>query len=524
MSLRASVMCKNGMVSSSHPLASLSGINVLQNGGNVVDAAIATSATLCVVQNNLCGLGGDLFALLRLEGKTYGLNGSGRAGEEASIDFYLEKGFSEIPKRGPLAALTVPGIVDAWGKLRERFGSWKLSDLLKQAVAYAREGFPLTNKYIASIASSKPLLESYKEWANLFLVNGEVPQVGYIFRQESLGKTLSLISEKGVDDFYRGELCKKIVKGIREQGGIITEEDFAKHESNWDEPLKTEYRGVQVYETAPNSQGATVLLWLNMLEEHDLSKFEPDSADLLNVFFNTCSLVYRERALAIGDPAFHQLPDGFTTKNYAKKIANKSRITQLGNPPQSGGDTTYFAVADSNGNCASVIQSNYMGFGSGLAPHGTGLVLQNRGCYFTLNKSHHNSLYPGKRTFHTLCASIGVREEDTLFALGSMGGDVQPQIQVQLITKLIDLKMDVQSAIDYPRWVGLGTIYDENQRLFVEHELKSLIQPLEKRGHSVSVLESLSSTTGHAQAIVYNKYGAMMGGADPRGDGEAIGF
>jgi gamma-glutamyltranspeptidase/glutathione hydrolase len=512
------------MVSSSHPLASLSGINILQSGGNVVDAAVATSATLCVVQNNLCGLGGDLFALLRLNGEIHGLNGSGRAGEEATIDFYSEKGLSEIPKRGPLAAITVPGIVDAWGELVERFGTFELGDLLKQATRYALEGFPLTPKYVRSIASSKPLLETFTEWTNLFLVNGEVPPAGFVFKQESLGRTLQMISEKGVDTFYRGELSKKIVRGIREQGGILTEEDFARHKSSWDQPLKTNYRGVEIYETAPNSQGATVLLWLNMLEEYELSKFEFRSVDLLDIFLKTCGLAYQQRALAIGDPVFHELPAEFTAKSYARDVLGKRMIRQYKGRPQQDGDTTYFAVADSHGNCASVIQSNYMGFGSGLTPRGTGFVLQNRGCYFTLDRSHHNALQPNKRTFHTLCASVGTKDENTLFALGSMGGDVQPQVHVQLITKLIDFKMDVQLAINHPRWVALGTIYEEQQRLSVEDELKSLIPQLESKGYKVSALESLSSITGHAQAIVYNEYGAMMGGADPRGDGMAIGF
>ncbi len=531
MATRSTVVARRGLVSSSHQLASFWGAKTLSEGGNVVDAAIVTSALLCVTQNNMCGLGGDLFSLVKYKGKIYNLNGSGRASENATIEFYREeKKLEKIPERGPLGALTVPGIVHAWGELQSRFGTIELGRLLEPAIFYAENGVALTLNYASSIQASVPFLGGFSGWSEIFLPNGSVPVPGALFRQRNLASTLREIASDGVQAFYTGSLSEKIVKGISEQGGLFTERDFAKHESTWTDPLKTDYRGTKVYETAPNSQAATVILWLNMLEEYEITKYKVDSPELFEILLRTCLLSYSERAKHITDPEFHPLPSDFTTKEFASKVANSGLgFENLQNPEEGSGDTTYFTVANSDGDCLSVIQSNYMGFGSGLVPKGTGIVLHNRGCYFTLDEKHHNALRPGKRTFHTLCASFGESPSGkTKFTLGSMGGDVQPQIHAQLLTKILDYNMDLQTAIDSPRWILPFTIYERPTTVFFEPGMESIVPSARKivkeAGLSLELFESLSSQTGHAQAIRFGEDGTLFGAADPRGDGSAAGY
>ncbi len=527
MRYRSTVMGRRGMVASSHPLASLAGLKTLESGGNVVDAAIATSAVLSVVQNNMCGLGGDMFALLRIGGSLVGLNASGRAGERATVDLYEKLGYRSIPTHGPLSAITVPGMVHGWGELHRRYCSRDLRELLADAINHAEQGFPVSFGYAHSIESASPTLGRYRGWAQIFLPGGYPPAPGSILVQRDLAATLRLIGEEGCSTYYEGSLLDTIVRGIEAEGGILTADDFRKHRSTWDQPLCTEYRGTKIYETAPNSQAATVLLWLNMLEEHDLRSLKHDSADLLRLLFDTCRLAYAERAKWIADPDYQKLPEHFLSKEYARSLLGGLGAGVNGaphNPRAMDGDTTYFAVMNSEGDCASVIQSNYMGFGSGLVPRGTGFVLHDRGCYFTLKRDHHNCLQPHKRTFHTLCAAVGTRNDETSFCLGSMGGDVQPQVHVQLITRIIDYGLDIQEAIDMPRWAATGTIYDDALEFHVEQDYERLVPQLASMGYKARVTKSLSSLMGHAQGIVRLDNGVLMGGADPRGDGAAIGY
>jgi gamma-glutamyltranspeptidase len=347
-----------------------------------------------------------------------------------------------------------------------------------------------------------------------------------------LANSLEKIAAEGPTIFYSGSLSDKIVKGVQKQGGLLTEKDLRSHSSTWQTPVKTDYHGLEIYETAPNSQGPTVLLWLNMLEEYDLSnRYQLDSQELFKVLVDTCILAYEERVKHIGDPAYLELDPKFLTKEFAHELlgARNDHLPRLG---QSGikiqGDTTYFAVGNSEGDCASIIQSNYMGFGSGLVPEGTGIVLNNRGCYFILDEKHHNSLQAGKRTFHTLCACLAEDSSGhTAFALGSMGGDVQPQIHVQLITRMLDYGMDPRSAIDSPRWIMPFSIYERPTSVFLEPGVENKIhlaeEILKARGLSMVRFDSFSSLAGHAQAIKFGQ-GILSGAADPRGDGAAIGF
>lgn len=521
--LRAEARGRKVMVSSSHPLATLAGVRVFADGGNCFDAALAVSSTLCVVQNNLCGLGGDMFALLgNLGGDVKGLNSSGRAGESCTPDYFKGLGLSRLPSRGPLSAVTVPGLVDGWREIHRGFCSMEFSDLLKHAVSAAVEGFPVTANYSSSIKASAKVLSEYDGWRNCFMKGGQPPEPGTVFKQPDLGRTLRTVAEEGPDTFYRGWLSERIVAGARKAGCVLTEDDFRLHYSTWDEPLSTTYRGVTVYETAPNSQAATALLWLNMLERFDVSGSGFGSPKTVETLLDSCELSYSERAKWIGDPAYVSLPEGFLGHEYAEKLLAKAPTAASKPVAQGRGDTTYFAVADADGNFASVIQSNYRGFGSGVVPEGTGLVLHNRGSYFTLDPAHHNVIAPRKRTFHTLCASAASVDDQPLFVMGCMGGDIQPQVHVQLITNVLDHGMDPQEAIDAPRWAAEATIYDESFHYIVESPLAAAVQGV--GGRVFEDIGRKSSAMGHAQMIKYEKSGSLTGGADGRGDGLALGY
>lgn len=515
MHRRGPVMGKRWLVASAHPLASYYGSLTLLNGGNVADAALVTSAVLSVVRNDQNGLGGDLFGLIKIGDKIYGINGSGRSGELATLELYKSKGLSKIPERGPLSAITVPGIVDAWRIIHKDLASMELKDLLLPAIDLAENGFPLTHSYVDSIRSSISALGNYRNWGKTFLVNGQAPMPGFMLKQRDLGNSLKAIAEEGPETFYRGALADKIIKGIEKEGGILTHEDFKSHQSFYQDPLYINYRGFKVYETAPNSQGAAALLWLKLIQE--LGSLPVDAGSLLREFCETYAYVDQKRSRYIGDPDLMPITDKFFSTD---ECMAEKRGRAAGNK---NGDTTYFVVADSEGNFASIIQSNYMGFGSGLMPDGTGIVLNNRGSYFTLDESHHNSLAPRKRTFHTLSAALGISEDGTTFAIGSMGADLQPQIHVQLITDIVDLGMNVQEAIDMPRWGIPNTIYESPSTMIVEEGLAPYATD-GLCGLKVSVVPELSSALGHAQGIILSAEGVISAGADLRTDGSVAGL
>jgi gamma-glutamyltranspeptidase len=513
MTYTSAARADHGIVASAHEIASSCGTNILSSGGNVIDAAIATSAALCVVQNNSCGLGGDTFVIFKLGDKVRELNGSGRAGKRATIDLYEKQGWSAIPSTGPLACITVPGLVSAWGELSQ-YANMELKELLAPAIALAEKGFPLDARYVESIKHSSSSLARFSGWRSIFIPEEDVPLPGYILVQKDLSVSLRTIAEEGTCTFYDGTLSEKIVRGIEEEGGLIESEDLRNHSSNWVNPLSVDYRGVTIYETSPNSQAATVLLWMNMVENFDLAKLKSDQNSIHNILVDSCLRAYEERARWIGDPSRIQLPQSFLSKDYAKNLLELplSRARPKESSSNEVGDTTYFSVGDREGNCVSMIQSNYNGFGSGVVPRGTGIVLHNRGSYFTLNRSHHNSLFPDKRTFHTLCACLGERNGRTLFSLGTMGGDIQPQIHVQLLTKILDFKNDLQEAVSAPRWFIPGTIYEPLEIIFYE---ASSMMPNTTSGLKHSHLEGLTSHAGHAQAILFQEVG-LSGAADPR--------
>ncbi len=512
MSYTTSFRANRGIVASAHEQASICGARILSSGGNVVDSAIATSAVLCVVQNNSCGMGGDTFVIIKIGGKVLELNGSGRAAGQATIDLYEGKGYSRIPQTGPLACINVPGLVAGWGEMM-RYATMDLGDLLAPAVALAENGFPLNEKYVDSVKASSATLGHFPGWKSLFMPGGQVPAPGDILIQSDLAASLRTVSEEGTNTFYDGSLSQKIVRGLNEMGALIESEDLKRHSSNWLDPLSIDYRGTKIYETSPNSQAAIVLLWMNMLENFDLPKMKKDQNKVQKILIDTCLRAYEQRAKWISDPTRLQLPAGFLSKEFAKDLLESPRVnTPSGKSVSNIGDTSYFTVGDREGNCVSMIQSNYNGFGSGVVPKGTGIVLHNRGSYFTLDRSHHNSLSPGKRTFHTLCACLGERDGRTLFSLGTMGGDIQPQVHVQLLTKTLDFKTELQEAISSPRWFIPGTIYEPLKSIFCEVQVQS---GEAANGLDCSQFAGLTSRAGHAQAIFFDE-DKLLGAADPR--------
>ena len=522
MRTRPNAFSAAGVVSSSSLQSSLAGARILENGGNVADAAIATSAVLCVTQNNLCGLGGDMFALVRMNGKEIvDINGSGRASRNANIQYFRDRGVDKLPPRGEMAAITVPGIVDAWKTINRNFGSMDFKDLLAPAIKLAGNGFPVTHNYHNSIEITARYLGDYT-WADVFTPGGHIPDIGSMFRQKDLSETLSLIAGEGPESYYDGYLADRILKGLEGQGTLFDAEDFRNHSSTVRKPLKTEYHGYDIYETNPNSQGATALLWLNLYELMEGKKDESDE-ERFNRSIDSGLLAYGERNRHVADPDHHPLPEGFSTKSYAEKILNSDKtLENYGGVREDPGDTTYFNLADGEGNSLSVIQSNYMGFGSGVVPKGTGFVLQNRGAYFSLDENHHNSLAPGKRTFHTLCAAMGEKDGNFQFSVGTMGGDIQPQIHFQLITALVDDMIDPQLALDKPRWAFPHTIYERPGEMIAESTLFEKLVNYKSRKLPLKKIDDMSSQTGHAQIVQQNKFGIILGGSDPRGDGISI--
>ena len=516
MRTRPNAFSKSGVVSSSSVQSSIAGAKVLESGGNIVDAAIATSTTLCVTQNNLCGLGGDAFILLKMNGKpVIDLNGSGRAFEAMTIDHFREKGINDIPPRGEDSVLTVPGLVMALNDIHRIYGTMEIRDLLKYAYRYAKDGFPVTQNYSDSIGVSAKYLGGFDNWRSIFLREDRPPSPGSIFRQSDLADTLSELMSEGLTSFYDGHLADKIVSGLNDLGVPVSSRDFKKHESTLREPLKTEYEGYNIYETAPNSQGATAILWLNLL---GLKKGNPELKDVIE----TGLLAYAQRDRYIADPAFNPLPENFHTREFARDVYRKSKYPEIGSSISADrGDTTFFSITDAEGNSISVIQSNYMGFGSGIVPKGTGVVMQNRGSYFSLDPKHHNALKPGKRTFHTLCAGLMEDESGYIASFGSMGGDIQPQIHVQLILGLMKNREDPQSVIDAPRWSFPYTIYEKPNALISESDL--FANEISKAFPHLTVKNiGTSSQFGHAQISSRLPNGTTIGAADPRGDGISI--
>ncbi len=540
---RSEVLARNGMVVTSQPLASQIGLDILKKGGNAVDAAIAANAALGLMEPYACGLGGDLFAILWDAGtrKLYGLNASGRSPKSLShstLSRKLEQSDDVgIPKYGVLP-LTVPGAVDGWFTLHERFGDLAMTELLEPAINYAKQGFPVTQIIAAEWRDALKLIgEQPGDLSKLFCPKGKIPAVGDVFKNPDLAQSYRLIAKQGRDVFYKGDMAKRIGAFVDKQGGYLTTDDLASHCSDWVEPLSTNYRGFDVYQMPPNSQGLATLQMLNILEGYDLQKMEFGSPELLHVMTETKKLVYEDRARFYADMAFANIPiRQLLSKRYAAQ--RRSLITKraqnrvaAGNPALSQGDTTYIAVADKAGNMVSLIQSTYSEFGSGLVVPETGFTLQNRGKLFSLDNKHRNVYAPRKRPFHTIIPGFVSYDGEPYLSFGVMGGAFQPQGQVQVLTNMIDFEMNSQEAGDAPRWrhdesssptdTANSFLEDGGELMLESAYAKQIADELESKGHKVKPSEYYY---GGYQAILRDNNGVYHGASESRKDGQAVGY
>jgi gamma-glutamyltranspeptidase len=526
-----------GMVTSPHSLASSAGVDVLRAGGSAIDAAIAASAMLSVVYPHMTGLGGDAFWLIHdgQSGEVEFLNGGGKAASSASLASMQVRGVSEIPLRGIVpATLTVPGAVASWIAAHERFGRLPLSRLLESAILSAREGFPVTARLSSFIAMIRNDLVADGEAAAIFLANGDIPRPGSRLTNVNLARTLETIAAGGWAGFYDGEVAAEMGRFAREQGGFFQPEDFSRQRALWGTPLDGRYRDVAIFNTPPPTQGFTVLEMLNLIEPHAPSSMDLLGPDRAHLFVHAKQIAYHDRDQLLADPAFAEVRvERLISKAYAERrgrLIDPTSALSWDKVPSYGslaGDTVYIAAVDHDGNAASLIQSLYGAFGSCMVAGKTGVVLQNRGAYFSLDPSHPNRLEPGKIPLHTLIASMAKRDGKLWSVLGCMGADGQPQIQLQLYSAMIDHGLDIQEAIEMPRFLsGRFALREARDTLHLEGRFPpETIATLERRGHLVNRWEALNEKAGHAHGITVDAMsGVLNGGSDPRSDGAAIGY
>lgn len=534
---RPFVMGFRGAVACPHYLASEAGLTALKKGGHAVDSCIAMNAVLSVVYDHMAGLGGDCFAQVfdKKTGKVEAINGSGRSGERFTADVYRDKGLDEIPRRGPLAAVTVPGTVETWWQMHQRYGKLPWKDLMEPAIEYARDGFPITMKLTDYIRDYADMLKEHETAAKIFMPNGSPVAPGDRVRQPDLARTFEAVAQGGAEEFYRGETAKKMVKSLQAAGGLLTEADFAEHTSDWVEPLSTTYRGITVTELPPNTQGLTTLLILNILENFDLNEFNDGSADFYHLMTEATKLAFVDRDEWVADPNFLDAPlDEILSKEHAKERAETIDMASTVSPediqaarPLIGvaGDTVYICAADSEGNLCSQIQSVYHEFGSAFMPEGTGVLLQNRGTFFKLDEDNPNLLEPRKRVFHTIIPAMAMKDGKPFMAFGSMGGEGQPQTQSAILTRMVDYGYDIQEAIEAPRWLYGRTWGEESKTLKIESRIPDHVgMELERRGHAVEWTEQYSEKMGHAHGVVVRDGERFEAGSDPRSDGAALAF
>jgi gamma-glutamyltranspeptidase / glutathione hydrolase len=520
------ITAPHGMVVSPHSLATEAGVAALRDGGTAVDAAVAANAMLAVVYANACGIGGDAFALVwdPGEGRLFGYNGSGRSPAGLTIDRVRADGHDATPQRGP-HAITVPGAVDAWVALLDRWGRRSLADAVLPAARTAEDGYALTAITARSIAASRPWFDETARKA--FAAAGEP---GSTFHQPLLGASLSAIAAGGRDAYYGGPIGDEIARAIQAAGGAMNAADIAAHRGEWVEPIATRYGGAEIATTPPNSQGITALMALNVLDALDWPTGAAGSAERIHAQVEAIKVAWSERDRCVADPARELAdPSVLLAPEHAHWLASRlsaeraHRFTPT-NPP--GGGTVYLCASDADGMLVSLIESNYMGFGSGIMGGRTGIMLQNRGASFSLDSDHPNALAPSSRPLHTLMPGMLLRDGRAEAALGAMGGDGQPQTMVQLVTGLLDDKLDPQAAVDRPRWVAQVEAPGEPlRRLAIESDGvdDATVAALQALGHEVELVAPRTPLMGWAQIIRRRPVGGWEGGADPRADSLAAG-
>ena len=526
---RSVVRAQHGMVASSQPLASQVGLDVLKRGGNAVDAAIAMAAMLNVTEPMMTGIGGDAFAIVYWS-KTKelkGLNASGRAPRSLTRDYFVKKNLKSIPNGG-MEAVTVPGAFDGWVALVDKYGTMKMADLLAPAIAYAENGFPVMEKTAEDWQAEVRKLQRTPAATANYLVEGRAPRAGEIFRQPNLARTLRTLANGGRDAFYKGEIARAIVDYCKKNGGFISMEDLAATKSDWVELISTNYRGYTVYEIPPNGQGLTALLALNILEGFDLSTLSAQPSRYYHTMIEAMKIAFADRNRYIADPGFAKVPVAeLLSKSYAVKrrglINSEKALDSV--PPGDlnlGSDTTYLSVVDKDGNAVSFINSLFDAFGSGVVAGDTGIVLQNRGTGFSLDPDHPNRLEPGKRPFHTIIPAMVFKDGQLFMSFGVMGGAIQPQGHVQVLVNIIDVGMDLQEALDAPRFRFMT-----GKNVLFEDELTApVIEKLIAMGHVRATPPGvLRSSMGGGQAIMIDPATkTLMGASDPRKDGMALGY
>ena len=530
---RSEVIGQNGMVATSHPLATQIGLDILKKGGTAIDAAIAANIALGLMEPTGNGIGGDLFAIVweAESRKLHGLNASGPAPKNISIDYFKDKGLEKIPSYGPLP-VTVPGAVDGWIKLHEKFGKLDFKTLFEPTIAYARNGFPVTETIAYYLKNSQKRFEKYPNFNELWVKNGSMPVKGEIFKNPLLAKTLEAIALKGREGFYEGEVANAMADFIQSQGGFLTYEDLSSFHSEWTTPVSSNYRGYDVWELPPNGQGIAALQILNILEKFDLKKMGLFSAEYIHLFTEAKKLAFADRAKYYADPNFSSIPvKELISKEYAEARSKKINFKKPSQTDEAGilkaGDTIYLTAADQYGNMISLIQSNYRGMGSGMVPPGLGFMLQDRGELFSLNPNHKNSLVGGKRPFHTIIPAFVTKDGEPFMSFGVMGGATQPQAHAQILINMIDFGLNLQEAGDAPRIVHSGSSQPTDEimlnggTLSIEGGFGAEIEnQLISKGHTLKYEKGIF---GGYQAIML-KDGVYYGASETRKDGQAAGY
>lgn len=519
-SQRSVVYAKKGMVATSQPLAAQAGLDMIKMGGNAIDAAIATAACLTVVEPTSNGIGGDAFVLVWTKGKLHGLNSSGPAPRGISIDALKNKGYKEIPKFG-MIPVTVPGAPAAWAELSKRFGKIPFVEVLKPAINYAKEGYPIS-PYVkkswdrACMLYKKELKgEEFRHWFDTFTKEGRPPEMGEIWRLPDHAETLTSIAKTNAESFYRGEIAEKIDEFFKKYGGYLRKGDLEDFKPEWVDPIKVNYRGYDVWEIPPNGQGLVALIALNILRGFDF--VEKDCLETYHRQIEAMKLAFADGEKYITDSNRMKVAiEDLLSNEYGVKRRNligEEALTPEAGEPDKGG-TVYLATADGEGNMVSFIQSNYMGFGSGIVVPRTGISLQNRGHNFSFDKCHDNCLEPGKRTYHTIIPGFLTKDDRAIGPFGVMGGFMQPQGHVQVIMNTIDFKLNPQAALDAPRWQWV-----KDKTVHLEHKFENHIaQALGRKGHDIKV-QADPIGFGRGQIIWKNEDGVLCGGTEARTDG-----
>ena len=534
-STRSEVIAENGMVATSHPLATQVGIDILKKGGNAIDAAIAANAAIGLMEPTGNGIGGDLFAIIWIEKdkKLYGLNASGRSPKNLTIDYFKQNNITQIPAYGPLP-VSVPGCVDGWFEMHKKFGNISMNKILNPAISYAENGFPVTELVSYYMNAAGKNFNNYPNFKETYHVDGTTPKKGQIFKNEYLANTLKIIAKKGRKGFYEGEIAKTISNFMMDQGGFLSYDDLKNHKSEWIDPVSTNYRGYDVWELPPNGQGIAALQILNLLEKFDIKSMGFGSADYIHHFTEAKKIAFADRAKYYADMNFNKIPvDYLISKEYSDlrrpEIAPNKAAQKVNAGKIENGDTIYLTTADSEGNMVSLIQSNYRGMGSGMVPPGLGFMLQDRGELFSLEDDHYNVYEPEKRPFHTIIPAFITKDGKPFISFGLMGGAMQPQGHAQIVINLIDFGMNLQEAGDAPRIRHVsnqqptgGEMLDGGKLSLESGFDYKVIRQLMKYGHKI--IYDLGSFGGY-QAIMYdNETGVYYGASESRKDGSAMGY